>query len=201
MKSVSTDSSCSSSSTRVPEGPPTKAGWRSPAGPRGSAPAPTLMPLPPATVRLSTARWRRPQSEVRHRDGPVDRRVQRHRQDHFCSNPLFPVGFGGWTAREESLRSVIAHPATARRTRCSPIHPRALVEAARRRGWSELATKGTVPAFSPATLTVAVAQLWRRGGSARTPWRGASTVTSVCWPSRIATFSAWPTTSGSSPPE
>ena len=38
------------------------------------------MPLPPATVRLSTARWRRPRRKFGHRDGAIDRRVQRHRR-------------------------------------------------------------------------------------------------------------------------
>src|SRR6187402_1319033 len=59
VKSVSTDSSCSPSSTRVPVGPPTKPAAITGRPSRLSARA-TLTPLPPATVRLSTARWRRP---------------------------------------------------------------------------------------------------------------------------------------------
>src|SRR3954463_10512030 len=59
MKSVSTDSSCSCSSTRVPVGPPTMPEAITGRPSRLSARA-TLIPLPPATVRLSTDRWRRP---------------------------------------------------------------------------------------------------------------------------------------------
>src|SRR6476660_9847889 len=59
VKSVSTDSSRSCSSTRAPVGPPTKPVAITGRPSRLSARA-TLMPLPPATVRLSTARWRRP---------------------------------------------------------------------------------------------------------------------------------------------
>src|SRR4029077_10810563 len=57
MKSVSTDSECSCSITLVPVGPPTKPAAITGRPSRLSARA-TLMPLPPATVRLSTARWR-----------------------------------------------------------------------------------------------------------------------------------------------
>src|SRR4051794_24937171 len=63
MKSVSTDSSCSCSSTRRPVGPPTKPVAITGRPSRFSARA-TLMPLPPATVRLSTARWRRPRRKL-----------------------------------------------------------------------------------------------------------------------------------------
>src|SRR5215212_1408152 len=59
VKSVSTDSSCSCSSTRDPVGPPTKPVAITGRPSRLSARA-TLIPLPPATVRLSTARWRCP---------------------------------------------------------------------------------------------------------------------------------------------
>src|SRR3954447_14892198 len=63
MKSVSTDSSCSCSSTRRPVGPPTKPVAITGRPSRLSARA-TLMPLPPATVRLSTERWRRPRRKL-----------------------------------------------------------------------------------------------------------------------------------------
>src|SRR4051794_11315777 len=63
MKSVRTDSSCSCSSTRRPVGPPTKpvAITGRPSRLRARA---TLMPLPPATVRLSTERWRWPRRKL-----------------------------------------------------------------------------------------------------------------------------------------
>src|SRR5215213_4335883 len=63
VKSVSTDSSCSCSSTRDPVGPPTKPVAITGRPSRLSARA-TLIPLPPATVRLSTARWRRPRRKL-----------------------------------------------------------------------------------------------------------------------------------------
>jgi hypothetical protein len=59
VKSVSTDSSRSCSSNRVPVGPPAKPVAITGRPSRLSARA-TLIPLPPATVRLSTARWRWP---------------------------------------------------------------------------------------------------------------------------------------------
>src|SRR6185503_17580044 len=63
VKSVSTDSSCSCSNTRVPVGPPTNpvAITGRPSRLRARA---TLIPLPPATVRLSTERWRRPRRKL-----------------------------------------------------------------------------------------------------------------------------------------
>src|SRR3954447_6902605 len=63
VKSVRTDSSCSCSSTWVPIGPPTKPAAITGRPSRFSARA-TLIPLPPATVRLSTARWRRPRRKL-----------------------------------------------------------------------------------------------------------------------------------------
>src|SRR5690348_14947205 len=63
MKSVRTDSSCSCSSTRRPVGPPTKPVAITGRPSRFSARA-TLMPLPPATVRLSTERWRCPRRKL-----------------------------------------------------------------------------------------------------------------------------------------
>src|SRR4051794_28539052 len=63
MKSVSTDSSCSCSSTRRPVGPPTSPVAITGLPSRLSARA-TLIPLPPATVRLSTARWRWPRRKL-----------------------------------------------------------------------------------------------------------------------------------------
>src|SRR4051812_14841657 len=63
MKSTSTDSSCSCSRTRAPVGPPTKppAITGRPSRLRARA---TLIPFPPATVRLSTARWRLPRRKL-----------------------------------------------------------------------------------------------------------------------------------------
>src|SRR5215203_2558900 len=63
VKSVRTDSSRSCSSTRVPVGPPANpvAITGLPSRLRARA---TLIPLPPATVRLSTARWRRPRRKL-----------------------------------------------------------------------------------------------------------------------------------------
>src|SRR4051794_1998854 len=59
VKSVRIDSSRSCSSSRVPVGPPAKPAAITGRPSRLRARA-TLTPLPPATVRLSTARWRRP---------------------------------------------------------------------------------------------------------------------------------------------
>ena len=87
VKSVSTDSSRSCSSTRVPVGPPTKPVAITGRPSRLSARA-TLIPLPPATVRLSTARWRRPRRKFGHRDGAVDRRVEGHGEDHLALHPI-----------------------------------------------------------------------------------------------------------------
>ena len=42
----------------------------------------TLTPLPPATVRDSTARWRRSEPEVGHGDRAVDRGIQGDGEDH-----------------------------------------------------------------------------------------------------------------------
>src|SRR6185312_13787877 len=136
------------------------------------------------------------EAEVRDRDGAVDRRVQRHRQDHFfCTR--FPLRIR-WRDRPRSNTAIsIAHAATARRIRCSPIHPRALSKAPAA-GIDRFATSGTVPARSPSTLTVAVPRRAPRWIGPVT-LAGASTSTVVFWSARIATFSEWPTTSGNSP--
>ena len=198
MKSVSTDSSCSCSSTRVPVGPPTK--------PVAITGRPSRLERP-GDVDALAARdvcGSRPRGGGG-RDGswaprrPVDRRVQRHREDHFGrSTRPFPVGFGGRPAREDRNDRVSR---TAPPPGGSDALRRSRGPCRRhwRRGWSGW-PRGTLPARRPSIDTVAVPSFApRRIGPVTS--RGASTSTSTFWPSRIATFSEWPTTSGSSPPE